>query len=88
MLCGKYARVNRTEEDQFFFVAVNMHWDIHEFGLPKLPKTMKWCLKADTGSKSGQDFYQDGEEKELANQEKLTVADRTAVVLIALKSKL
>lgn len=88
MYCGKYAHISRTREDSFFFIAFNMHWDIHEFGLPKLPKTMKWYLKADTGSRSGQDYYQEGKELLLSNQEKLTVADRTTMVLIALEAAL
>lgn len=88
MYCGKYARIDRKQEDCFFFLAFNMHWDIHEFGLPKLPKSLKWYLKADTGSRSGKDFYEDGGEVALQNQEKLIVADRTTVVLIALAADL
>lgn len=88
MLCGKYAMRSRTEEDNFFFIACNMHWDIHEFGLPKLPKAMQWYIKVDTGAKNGCDFYEDGEEILLSNQEKLIVADRTTVVLIALENTL
>lgn len=42
MYCGKYARVDRTKEDDFFYAALNMHWEPHEFGLPKLPKGLKW----------------------------------------------
>ncbi len=81
MLCGKYARINRKKEDDFFYIAYNMHWNIHEFGLPKLPKDMKWYIKINSsdGEKS---FMPDGEETILSNQEKLSVSERTIIVLI------
>lgn len=48
MYCGRYAKLSRTEEDDFFYVAMNMHWEPHEFALPKLPKGLKWYLLTDT----------------------------------------
>lgn len=48
MYCGCYANKSQTEEDDFFYVAYNMHWLPHTFALPKLPKGMKWHLVADT----------------------------------------
>jgi len=42
MYCGKYARKDREKEDDFFYVAMNMHWEAHELALPRLPKGMKW----------------------------------------------
>ncbi len=46
MICGKYARLSRIKEDDFFFFAYNMHWENHTFALPKLSKGLKWkvCL--------------------------------------------
>ena len=46
MICGKYARLTRVREDDFFFFAYNMHWEDHTFALPKLSKGLKWkvCL--------------------------------------------
>lgn len=49
MYCGSYAKKTQEEEDDFFYVAYNMHWLNHTFALPKLPKGMKWYLVADTG---------------------------------------
>lgn len=43
MLCGKYAKVGQKEDD-FFYLAINMHWDPHVLALPKLPRGMKWEL--------------------------------------------
>lgn len=48
MYCGKYARVNRTEEDCFFYVAMNLHWEEQGFGLPRLPKGLKWQMLLST----------------------------------------
>ena len=62
-------------------IAYNMHWNIHEFGLPKLPKDMKWYIKINS-SKGEKSFMPDGEETVLTNQEKLSVDERTIIVLI------
>ena len=42
MYCGSYA------DDNFFYIAYNMHWLPHTFALPNIPKGMKWQLIADT----------------------------------------
>lgn len=44
MYCGKYARVDRLREDDFLYVALNMHWEARDFAMPRLPKGMKWEL--------------------------------------------
>ncbi len=84
MFCGKYAKINHNQEDNFLYAAFNMHWDTHEFGLPKLPKNMRWYLKVDTGATNGRDFYKDNEELLLENQDQLTLSERSTMVLIAL----
>lgn len=48
MLCGSYAPGNR--EDDFFYIATNMHWEEHDFALPKLSKDMEWIYCTDTDS--------------------------------------
>ncbi len=53
MYCGCYARDRKGREDNFFYIAYNMHWIPHTFALPKLPKGMEWHLLADTGSGDG-----------------------------------
>lgn len=45
MLCGKYARIDRVTEDDFFYIAYNMFWDSRRFALPKLPKGLKWNME-------------------------------------------
>lgn len=48
MYCGKYARRRKGEEDNYFYIALNMHWAPHKFAMPKLPKGMKWELLLET----------------------------------------
>jgi len=46
MLCGEYAQNDRGN---YYYVAINMHWEQKEFALPKLPKGKKWkCSFATT----------------------------------------
>lgn len=43
MLCGKYC-VTDGKEDNCLYMAYNMHWEPHEFALPKLFKDRRWKL--------------------------------------------
>ncbi|MBE5960671.1 MAG: alpha-amylase [Lachnospiraceae bacterium] len=42
MLCGKYAMVTPGKQDCFFYFAINMHWEDHDFDLPDLPRGHEW----------------------------------------------
>ncbi len=55
MFCGKYARKDRETEDDFVYLAMNMHWEVHELALPRLPKGLCWTLLffTDDGPKKG-----------------------------------
>jgi glycogen operon protein len=44
MLCGKYAPC----EDDFIYIAVNMHWQEQPLALPHLPKGLVWRRVAST----------------------------------------
>lgn len=48
MLCGDYAE---GCEGKYYYVAVNMHWEDHEFALPKLPKKKVWKKVMTTSGK-------------------------------------
>ncbi|MBR1932009.1 MAG: hypothetical protein IJ833_11195 [Lachnospiraceae bacterium] len=48
MFCGKYAKSDEKEDD-FFYLALNMHWEPHMLALPKLPKGLKWELLCVSG---------------------------------------
>ena len=82
MYCGCYAIKENGQEDDFFYVAYNMHWLPHTFALPKLPKGMKWCLIADTNVETGI-----GITKELAEtaqeQQHIEVEARTIQIYIS-----
>ena len=82
MYCGKYARIGRKKEDDFFYVALNMHWEAHEFAMPRLPKGMKWELLLQTES-SGKDSACDREQKEKNGSAAWKVPPRTAAVFIS-----
>lgn len=48
MYCGKYAVKAEGQEDDFFYVAYNMHWIPHEFALPNLPRGKRWSILLST----------------------------------------
>ncbi|MCR5591198.1 MAG: hypothetical protein K6F73_06640 [Lachnospiraceae bacterium] len=80
MICGKYARLTRTKEDDFFYFAYNMHWENHTFALPKLPKGLEWsvCLLT-CNDAAGAIVY-----KTLCSRDgSVTIPDRTTAVFIS-----
>lgn len=54
MYCGKYAQTDTGGEDDFLYVAINMHWEQHQLALPKLPRGMRWELAFSTGEDGGE----------------------------------
>ena len=54
MFCGKYAIIDRKREDDFIYVAFNMHWESRPLALPKLPKGMEWRLEFSTWEEAGE----------------------------------
>ena len=48
MYCGSYARIGKKREDDFFYIAYNMHWEEKELALPDLPEGMRWEKVLDT----------------------------------------
>lgn len=81
LYCGKYAKTKVGEEDAFFYVAMNMHWEPHEFALPKLSKGMEWYMLMDTEK---WDICA-GNELVLANQQTSMVGPRSIQVYISKK---
>ncbi len=55
LYCGEYGRRDDGTSDDYFFVAYNMHWEPHEFDLPKLPRGMHWitCINTDDAENNG-----------------------------------
>lgn len=52
LLCGKYAKLNRTEFDDNFYVAFNFHWEAHEFSLPNPNRGKKWGVLVNTANEA------------------------------------
>ena len=50
LYCGKYAVSENGKEDDFFYVAMNMHWEPQEIALPRLPAGLTWEKILDTDS--------------------------------------
>jgi isoamylase len=79
MLCGKHAKYH---DDDYVYVAMNMHWEAHWFELPGLPDGMNWHVFINTSLASPNDIYQPGGEPLLQDQRKFLVGDRSVVVLV------
>lgn len=73
MYCGVYRALEEKEEECFFYIAVNMHWQVNYMGLPKLPKGMCWVYRASTGKEIPE------MEEDAASQE-ICVPPRTIVL--------
>ena len=81
MLCGKHARAG-TVQDNYVYVAMNMHWEGQWCELPGLPSGMQWHVFANTGAPSPEDIWEPGNEPLLSDQHGLLVGDRSVVILI------
>ena len=78
---GAYAKHPDGTDDVNFYVAYNMHWEPHMFGLPHLPKGAKWRVICNTGDPDVADLLTDGTGKVPKNQMMLAVPPRGIVIL-------
>jgi glycogen operon protein len=81
LLCGKHAKEG-TAEDNYIYVAMNMHWEAHWFELPGLPIGFQWHVAANTGAPSPGDCWEVGAEPVLDNQAGMLLGDRSVVILV------
>jgi glycogen operon protein len=81
MLCGKHAR-GGTAQDNYIYVAMNMHWESHWFELPGLPDNFSWYLFANTSMPAPLDICDPGEEIELDDQRLFLVGGRSVSILV------
>jgi glycogen operon protein len=81
LLCGLHAR-GGTEEDDYIYVAMNMHWETHDFELPKLPEGMSWCIFANTDMQPPDDILRVGHEIVIENQSEFILGPRSVVILV------
>ncbi len=82
MLDGKHAR-GGTETDNTVYVAMNMHWEAHDFELPGLPSGQKWCVFANTGAESPEDSWAPGNEPVVSDQGHFFMGPRSVAILVA-----
>ncbi len=84
MYCGKYARIDKTKEDVFIYVAYNMHWVDHEFALPKLPAKLQWkpVMMSASPRVMTESVKADDKDEKTSGQYRINVEPRSIVVLI------
>lgn len=44
LLCGAFAMVDKVKSDDSCYIAINAHWEEHEFALPSIQKNSEWRL--------------------------------------------
>ena len=81
MLNGRYAETNGTPDD-FIYVAMNMHWEMHGFELPQLPEGMVWHVFANTGMESPADIAEPGKEPLIDSQKEILIGPRSIIILV------
>jgi len=72
-----------ADREQCIYMAVNMHWEMHEFELPASPEDMSWHILANTDMPPPEDIFSIGEGKRLENQSKFLVGPRSLIILTA-----
>lgn len=78
---GAYAKRSDGSDDANFYVAYNMHWEPHMFGLPHLPKGARWRVICSTADPDVEDIPADGTGETLKNQMMLAVPPRGIMIL-------
>ncbi|MGD0338948.1 MAG: glycogen debranching protein GlgX [Bacteroidota bacterium] len=81
MLCGAYAKQGQVNDD-FIYVAMNMHWEMHGFELPGLPTGKSWRIFANTDMQPPDDIWSLGIEKELEDQKEILLGPRSVVITV------
>lgn len=81
LLSGRYAKIDKTRDDNTFYLAFNMHGEKKGFYLPNAEKNEVWCviIHSATG-----DFYSEITQKDiLINQRYYEVPARSIVVFVS-----
>lgn len=78
LYCGRYARIDRKQEDDYFYIAYNMHWEEKEMALPILPGGLGWEIALDSAlDPADREKAMEQEEKPV---ERSLLSGRTAIV--------
>jgi glycogen operon protein len=80
MLWGEYAK-GSLFWDMPIYVAMNLHWEAHEFELPSLPKAMAWHCFANTGDPY-RSIHEVWHEPRLENQVSFPMQSRSVLILV------
>ncbi|MFW5961872.1 MAG: glycogen debranching protein GlgX, partial [bacterium] len=70
------------DNDEFIYLALNMHWEGHQFKLPTLPENFIWKAAANSYLASPEDFWPVGEEKPLDDQSSIYLSPRSSLILV------
>lgn len=81
MLCGKHSLQGALEDD-YIYVAMNMHWESHWFEIPRLPSNMQWHVFVNTGCHYPDDCYEPGTEPLLPDRSSILIGDRSVAILV------
>lgn len=79
---GYYAKDAAGREDSSFYVLYNLHWEAHEFALPRPGRDAVWHLAVNTAD-AARGFYPEGEEPRLTDQQLYTMPPRSIAVMIS-----
>lgn len=79
---GYYAKDAAGREDSSFYVLYNLHWEAHEFALPRPGRDAVWHLAVNTAD-AARGFFLEGEEPRLADQQLYTMSPRSIAVMIS-----
>lgn len=86
MYCGKYEKDEDGKEDAYFYIAYNMHWEMHEFALPNLPKGKKWrqiiSTHEESINKKNHNQESDGSKK-VIEINKIAVLSRSITIMMS-----
>ena len=81
MLCGEHA-VSDEKPDNYIYVAMNMHWENHEFEIPQLPDGMKWHVFVNTSDGVKTNIHAPNTEPQIDNQHYIFLSSRSVVILV------
>ena len=77
------SRLQRQDQVDQIYVAMNMDWEALPFGPPELTDGRTWHLFANTGVESPHEICTPGEEEPINTSQPMTVGGRSVVILVA-----
>lgn len=78
MLCGEYAK---GCEGSYYYIAINMHWEEHEFALPKLPKKKSWKVLFSTAREAIESDETKSNGKQIATKDDIYIVLKRSITV-------